>query len=577
MTTTRAAYIARLTPVAMRGYQRQWLGGDILAGLTLAAVGIPEVMGYTTIAKTPLVTGLYTILIPLALFALLGASRLLVVGGDSATAAVLAAGLGTAGLATPGSDRWVALCSMTALITGLLLILARLLRLGLVGDFLSGAALVGLFTGIGIQVACDQIPQLLGIRTAGGNWFVAQWQWLTSLDQIAWSTAMYAAVTVALIAGCKRFAPRIPGSLLAVVGLLAFAWATDAGRAGVAMVGTVPGGLPSITLPPGISWHDVTALVPIAVSCLVLVIAQSAATSRRVAAAAGERPDVNRDLVGLAAANLGAGLSGTFVVNGSPTKTQVLTQAKGRTQLANLVVVVAVIVVLTFLTGVLAHLPKVVLAGVVFMIGVSLMDPAGLRRIARHSRVELAIALATMVAAFTVSITTAIVLAVVLSLADVVAHQYRAPADLVVPRQAGGYTYTAATPGQESEPGLVIFRFGADIFFANATSFVDRVEALVRQAPHPVRWVIVDADSISEVDYSASITLAALAEFVRQRGIRVVLARPSPQLLDQLSRYGVGQDLAIQTYADLDSAVAAFRTSAGTAPAPDQGEPHEQS
>lgn len=176
-----------LVPVSLRGYKAAWLPRDVIAGVTLAAVAIPEVMGYTSIAQTPIVTGLYTILLPLLAFALLGASKLLVVGGDSATAAIMASGLLAAGIAglNPGSPQWVALCGLTALVCGLLLFMARVLRLGFIGDFLSASVLIGFLTGVGIQVATSQIPDLLGVPKGSGNWFQQQWAWITEVGQVS--------------------------------------------------------------------------------------------------------------------------------------------------------------------------------------------------------------------------------------------------------------------------------------------------------------------------------------------------------------------------------------------------------
>lgn len=567
----RSSILKALTPPSLRGYQRAYLWPDIIAGLTLAAVAIPEVMGYTSIARTPLATGLYTILLPLLLFALLGASRTLVVGGDSATAAVLAAGLiamGSSVSDSPGSDRWVALCALTALITGLFLAVARVLRLGMLGDFLSGSALIGLFTGIGIQVASGQIPALLGVKPRGSTWLEQQWGWITAVPALSWTTFAFGAGTIALIVAGMLFAPRLPASLIAVVGLLIVSIATSASAHGVAVIGKVTGGLPALSFPAGVTWADAVAVTPVALSCTLLVIAQSAATSRKVAMAAGERADVNQDLVGLSAANIAAAFSGTFVVNGSPTKTQILEQARGRTQVANLVVVVATALVLTFLTGVLASLPHAVLAGVVFMIGVSLIDLPGLRTLARRTPAEFVIAVTTMFTAFLVSITAAIILAVALSLLDVIVRQYRTPGDVLVPKADGGYEYDAAHPGVQSEPGLIVFRYGGDLFFANANAFIDKVEDVVSSAKDPVRWLILDTSGISNVDYSASANVVDLLHYLDHRGIHVVFARPTPMMMTSLRHYGLAAPLKnVQIFTDLDAAIAAFHE-AQSKPAP---------
>ncbi|MGB2838485.1 MAG: SulP family inorganic anion transporter, partial [Actinomycetes bacterium] len=211
--------VARLTPGWLHDYDRTYMGKDVVAGATLAAVAIPEVLGYTTIAQTPLATGLYTIIFPTLVFALLCSSRMLVVGADSATAALMAAGL--LGLSsvnlTPYSKEWVAYAGMVALVTAVLLFLARVLKLGFLGDFLSASVLIGFLTGVGIQVLTGQIPDMLGVPKGTGNWIQQQWAWISDLGAVQWETAAFAAATVACIVAFKRFAPRIPGALIAVV------------------------------------------------------------------------------------------------------------------------------------------------------------------------------------------------------------------------------------------------------------------------------------------------------------------------------------------------------------------------
>jgi high affinity sulfate transporter 1 len=554
-----------LTPVSLRGYKAAWLVPDLVAGATLAAVAIPEVMGYTTISQTPIVTGLYTILLPLLAFALLGSSKLLVVGGDSATAAILAAGLAGAGIAglQPESPQWVALCGLTALMTGVILLIARLLRLGFLGDFLSASVLIGFLTGVGIQVATGQIPDILGVPKGSGNWFQQQWAWMTEVGQVSWPTLAYGVGTIAIIFVFKRFVPRIPGAIVAVVGLLTVATLTDASSYGVDVIGAIQGGLPPIGLPQGLQWSDIPALLPTAFACFFIVIAQSAATSRSFALKHGDRADVNRDIVGLSAANLAAGLSGTFVVNGSPTKTQILDGVKGRTQVANMVVVVVTLIVLLFLTDLLTDLPKAVLAGVVFVIGLELIDLKGLARVSRRRRRELAIAIFTALTVVIVGVGAGIVLALVLSLLDVIERQYKARAIVLKPKAGGGYDELDASPGSQSAPGLVVLRFDAALFFANASGFTDRVEAVVSGAPDPVRWFILDCTAVTDVDYSAGQSLADVTDYLHARGIHVILARPEKDLLDTLERYELmGRISPEHVFDDLDEAIRAFPTAA---------------
>ncbi|MCX6461967.1 MAG: SulP family inorganic anion transporter [Actinobacteria bacterium] len=556
-----SSVLSRFTPVSLRGYKRAWLSADVIAGLTLAAVAIPETMGYTSIAQTPIVTGLYTVIFPTLLFALFGASKLLVVGADSATAAILAAGLLSANISgvTAGSPLWLAYTSFIALICGGLLLLARVLRLGFLGDFLSASVLVGFLTGVGVQVFSGQIPDMLGIAKGTGTWLEQQWYLVTHLDEISWTTFAFAAATLVIILGFKKFLPKVPGAIVAVILLIIVSAVTQASTHGVAVVGAVTGGFPPIGLPQGINLANFGSVVAIAFSCFILIIAQSAATSRSFAMKHGDNADVNRDLIGLSGANFAAGLSGTFVVNGSPTKTQILDEQKGRTQLANITMSAVVLLVVLFFTGLLTDMPKAVLAGIVFLIGVDLVDIKGLKLIWRRRRGEAIIAIITAVVVCAVGVEQGIILAIVLSLLDLIYRQYK-PNDFVVGiNKSGDPTYQAATPGTQSAPGLLIFRYDSDLFYANANRFIDDVEALINDAPDPVRWLILDMGAIADIDYSAGNALGGLLDFLKARDIHFAMARADEGLIQTLKDYELDKRVSSdQMYGNLIDAVNAF-------------------
>ena len=554
----------RLIPSGLRGYQRSWLRADVLAGLTLAAVAIPETMGYASIAQMPVVTGLYTVLFPTILFALLGSSRLLVVGADSATAAILASGLAGLGVSTlvPGSPHWVALGSLIALVSGGLLVLARLLRLGFLGDFLSASVLIGFLTGVGIQVGVGQLPEMLGISKGSGSWLEQQAHLLSHLGETDLLSLAFAVGTIVLVLGGKRLAPKVPGAILAVVISIIVSSTLHLSARGVAVVGPIPGGFPPLGLPSGIGWSDVTRVLPTAITCFVLIIAQSAATSRSFASRHGERVDVNRDIVGLSAANLAAGLSGTFVVNGSPTKTQILDEQQARTQVANLTMAGVVLVILLFLTGVLAELPRPVLGAIVFLIAVDLIDLRGLERVRLVRGSEFVIAVVTAVVVLVAGVQHGIVLAVALSLLNLVRRQYR-PHRFVISLDADGEpSYRPAEPGMQSSPGLVVFRYDADLFYANANQFADSVRQIITSAPDPVRWLVLDCSSITDADYSAGAALHELVTFVHNRGAVFALAGVDPELRKMLARLGILRLLHIDhVYDTVEAAVAGYRAS----------------
>ena len=563
-----------LVPVSLRGYRAAWLSTDVIAGLTLAAVAIPECMGYTSISQTPIITGLYTVIFPTVVFALLGASKLLVVGADSATAAILSAGLvglSISGL-TPGSPEWVAFCSLTALVCGGLLVLARLLRLGFLGDFLSASVLIGFLTGVGIQVATGQIPEMLGVPKGSGNWFEQQRAWIQALPDISWTTFGFAAATLLIITGFRRFLPQVPGAIVAVVLLITVSAVTDASAHGVAVVGSVHGGFPPIGLPEGITWSDVPKVLAVAFSCFILIVAQSAATCRSFAMKHGDRADINRDIVGLAGANLAAGLTGTFVVNGSPTKTQILDEQKGRTQVGNLTMSAVVLLVVLFFTAVLSDMPKAVLGAIVFLIGLDLIDRLGLMRIYSRRPSEFFIAAITGIVVFTVGVEQGIILAVILSILEIIRRQYR-PQDFVVRITADGVpSYVSATPGHQSAPGLIVFRYDAELFYANANQFVDDVEGLVEHAPDPVRWLILDAGAIDDIDYSAGISVAGLLDYLDAKHVTFALARADSGLLHTLDLYGIRSRIPAEHIFDtLAEAVRAFQSEPAAAPVQQRG------
>ncbi|HEY6682525.1 MAG TPA: SulP family inorganic anion transporter [Propionibacteriaceae bacterium] len=555
--------INRLAPQSLRGYQRSWLSRDIVAGVTLAAVAIPETMGYTSIAQTPVVTGLYTVIFPTLAFALLGSSRLLVVGADSATAAILAAGLAGLGIAglQPNSAEWLAWTSLVALVCGGLLILARLLRLGFLGDFLSASVLVGFLTGVGIQVFTGQVPDMLGIPKGTGNWFEQQWSTITHAGDANGWTVAFAVGTLVIILGFRRFIHRVPGAIVAVILSIILSSSLDASSHGVAVIGSVQGGFPPIGLPDGITWSDVPKVLGTAISCFVLIIAQSAATSRSFAMKHSQRVDVNRDIVGLSGANLVAGLTGTFVVNGSPTKTQILDEQQGRTQVANMTMSLVVLLVVLFLTEVLTDMPKAVLAAIVFLIGIGLIDIKGFQRIRAARRSEFVIAVGTAIVVFAVGVEQGIILAVVLSILDIIRRAYTPKDFLVGLDREGEATYVKAEPGHQSLPGLLVFRFDAQLFFANANRFSDQVQSLLSAAPTKVRWLVLDCSSMVDVDYSASLTLARLIQALHADGGVFALAGADPGLLATLEKYGTLTDFDnTHIYPTAQAAVAAFQT-----------------
>jgi len=509
---------------------------DALAGVTLASIDIPQVLGYTRIAGTPVVTGLYTVLLPLIAFAIFGSSRHLVVAADSATAAILSSSLG--GMAPLGSEKYVALVATVALLTAILLLVARIFKLGFLADFLSRTVLVGFLAGVGVQVAIAMFGDMLGVAMQSRRTLIQAWEVLQQFPRVHPTTLALSVLVAGSILFGQRIVPRWPISLVAVLLTIAASAAFGFAEHGIAVIGPVPGGLPSIALP-DVTWREIVALLPVAGACFVMIIAQSAATARVFAMPNRERVDEDADILGLSAANAAAALSGTFVVNGSPTQTAVAQRAGARSQIAQLVFAGVVLLVLLFFTGPLQYLPRCVLAAIVFTIAVGMVDVKGLRDVRRESPGEFTLAAITAAAVVAIGVEPGILLAIAVSLLRHVRHSYRPHTMLLTPDASGRWEPAPATPGTQTEPGLMVYRFGADLFYANDNRFADEVRALVEHAPSPVRWFVVDAGAITDLDYSAARSVRDLIEDLNRRGVKLVFGRVNQYLRSDMDRHGI--------------------------------------
>ncbi|MFY9801198.1 MAG: SulP family inorganic anion transporter, partial [Methanoregula sp.] len=463
--------------------QRSQVPLDIIAGISLAALAIPEVMGYAKIAGMPVVSGLYTMLIPLALFALFGSSRHLVVGADSATAAILAAALVT--MALPESPHYVALAGMVALLAAGFLILSRIFRLGFIADFLSRSVLIGFLTGVGIQVALGQIPGMFGIPEAVQNPIPGIVHIFTSeLTQMNGLTIILSVLVLVIIMGGRRFFKKLPWMSLVVIGTIIASWALNFSSLGITTIGLVPGGLPTIAFP-AVPLDQIPGLLGVAAACFIVILAQSAATSRAYAVRYEEKFDENVDLVGLGLSNIAAGISGTFVINGSPTKTEMADHAGGRSQLAQSITAGVVLLVLLFITVPLSYLPSAVLATIVFAIGIHLIDFNGMKNLRYRRPVEFIVALITALTVIFVSVGWGIALAVVLSMIAHLRHSYRPLNFLLVESPDRGWTLTPLESGSQAAPGLVVYQFGANLYYANEARFTSEILEIVKNASPP--------------------------------------------------------------------------------------------
>ena len=518
----------------LRPFEWATVPKNLMAGIALAAMNIPQSMGYAKIAGTPIVTGMYTLLIPLLAFALLGSSRYLVVAADSATAAILVGGL--ASMAPIASERYVALAGMVALLTGFLLLLGRIFRLGFLADFLSRSVLIGFLTGVGFQVGIAVLGEMLGIEVRSRKTVEQVLQVIRGRHEVHILTVAISFGVVTWILLFQHFAPKFPGPLVAIMGAITasayFRWSDM----GVAVVGPVPGGWPHFGLPQ-VPRSDLALLLPVAISCFVMIVTQSAATARVYAVRHHQIDDENSDLIGLSAANVSAACTGTFVVNGSPTQTAMVEGSGGTNQVAQLATAGAVALVLLFLTRPLRYLPQCVLGAVVFTVALHLINFRGLNAIRRQSIGEFALAVATAMVVVFAGVEQGILVAMILSLVGLVRHSYHPHTGVLKLGPKNEWLFESVAPGQTTEAGLVVYRFGAPLFYANASRFSRDVMMLAHAAIPALRWFVVDASAITNLDYTATEVLRDVKKQLADRGTGLALANVDSSFNDVLVRH----------------------------------------
>jgi MFS superfamily sulfate permease-like transporter len=394
--------------------------------------------------------------------------------------------------------------------------------------------LIGFLTGVGIQVALGQLSGMLGIAVRGHGTLDQLWGDLTRLTDVNPSALAVSVAVLLVIGGSRLISEWAPGPLIAVILAIVASWAFGLGRL-VTVLGTVPRGIPSLGLPSvDWSWELFGRLVPTAFSMFLVILTQSAATSRAYATRYNERFSENVDLVGLAAANIGAGLSGTFVVNGSPTKTQMVDSAGGRSQLSQIVTASVVLLVVLFFTAPLGYMPEAALSAVVFLIGIKLIDLKGMCRVFRRRRSEFWVALITAIMVVAVGVQQGILLAIVLSLIDHTRRGYRPKNVVLVPGESGVFRARSISSRAQALPGLVIYRFTHSIYYANAQQLSEEVLDLVNHSDPELKWLCLDASAVDDIDFSAAETLRSLRAVLDRKGIRLAVTQvPSD---DELGR-----------------------------------------
>jgi len=548
---------------SLRGYRREWARGDLVAGLTVWAVLVPEALAYASIAGVSPVVGLYAAPGALVFYAAFGSSRHLITGPMSATAALSAAAVGT--YASQGSGTFVTLTAVLAISTGLVALVAGVLRFGFVANFISGPVLKGFIVGLALVIIVGQLPKLLGVEKGSGDFFQKLWDVIKQLGDTHVLTLVVGLASLAIVLGLRRLSPRAPGSLVAVAFGIVVVAVFDLDQHGVAIVGHITSGLPSFGLP-HVPFSDYVKLLSSGTGILLVAFAEGLGAAKTYADREGYQVDPNRELLGVGAANLASGLSSGMVVNGSLSKTAVNASAGANSQLSGLLVAVLTILTLLLLTGLFEKLPEATLAAVVIAAVIELVDVDSLRRLygvytrrlgrayGVAARPDFIAAIAAMLGVMVFDTLPGLFIGISVSLVLLLYRTSRPRVATLgkLPGSSGHYDDIERHPQDATPEGVAVLRVEAGLFFANAEWVRSRIRAAAEQ--ERIHAVVLDAENIPFVDVSAVEMLDELSRDLEGHGVRLLIARDVGQVRDVMRR--ASEEPALQrVYPSVQAAV----------------------
>jgi len=546
------------------GYERKWIRGDVIAGLTVWAVLIPEALAYASIAGVSPVVGLYAVPGALILYAAFGSSRQLVTGPGAASAALSAAAVGS--LAAGGSGAFVQLTMTLALTVGILAIVAGLLRFGFLANFISAPVMKGFIIGLALTIIVGQIPKMFGIPKGEGNFFHQLWNLLTHLNQTSGLTLLVGVLSLALVLGLKRWLPVVPASLVTVLLGIIAVHLFNLDQHGVEIIGHIQSGLPSLGLP-NVPAHSYLELAPAAIGVMLVGFAEALGAAKTYAEKEHYAIDPNRELIGLGAANIGAGLSSGMVVSGGLSKTAVNASAGAKSQLSALVVAGLTVVTLLFLTGLFEDLPEATLAAVVISALIDLVDiPTLIRLYKLHTtglgriygfaaRPDFISALAALFGVLIFDTLPGLFIGIGVSIALLLYRASRPNIAVLgkVPGSDTDWSDVRRNADNKPVPGVAVLRVESGLFFANADAIRKDVLA---HAVDGTKAVVLDGETVPFIDVTAAQMLVAVAEDLERDGIRLLLARDVGQVRDILKRQEQGRQFpTIHAYPTVQDAV----------------------
>ena len=518
----------------LKGVERAAWPREALAGVTLAALMIPLNIGYAQVAGLPPVVGLYAAIVPMIAYAIFSTSRNVVASPDAAIAALVGSLL--MAFALPGDPARVEFALGLALVCSVIFFLFWYFRLGFLANFLSRAVLVGFITGLGIEVFVSQIGKIMGISVEAEEFFAEIWELITSIPEANWYAVAIGLGSILIIRLSKRYLPQIPGALLALIIMTAVVAFFDLEQAGVSVLGPVPSGLPSLTFP-ALGVVDYVRLIPGALAVCAITLAEGLLVARKYAQKYEYKLDGDQEMFAYGAANLAAGLTGAFVVGTSASRSAAMDDAGARSQIPSVVAAVVVAIVLLFFTDLLALLPNAALGGIVANAVLSLIEVGEIRELYHMRKSEFWIAIICMLSVLTLGPLVGVVIAFLLSTIDVVGRAARPNTAVLTALPGGGFYGSGGTHKAVTVPGLVIYRFGLPLFFANANLFVEQITAIVEGSEPPLEWFVLDAEAVSDIDTTGAGALQQVLTLLDKRNITFALSRVNDPLPELLERY----------------------------------------
>ena len=556
---SRGSILLRWLPglTLLRGYRAGWLAGDLMAGISVCIVMVPSVIAYAALMGLPPQNGLYAAFVPLLLYPLLGSSRQVIVGPDIAISLLIASTVGPIAAGNP--EKAAVLAAVLAILSGLLLVLASFARLGAIADFLSKPVLVGYMTGAALILVASQLNTLFGINLHSNDFVPRLAELAARIRETHWPTLAMGGVCIALLFVLRRLSPKLPGSLVVCAGAIGASVLLNLQQQGFAVVGAIPSGLPSFAFP-SISWRELHSLATASISIALLTYTEGILLARAFAANNGYEVSADRELVALGIADIGSGLCQGFAITGSQSRTTLNDSAGARTQLSSIAAVITLGLFLVYLTQAISQLPKVALAAILIYAGVGLVEFNVMSRIYRFYPRSAVVAGLTTLSVLIGGVVPGIIFGVALSLLGLI-NRISRPPDAVLTQVPGrGFHDLGSDAPVCAVPGLMAYRFYAPLLFPNANHFLERVRRMVADCQPPPRWLLLDAQAITDIDVTAAEMLHCLNAELREHHIDLKIAHANPPLRALLQRTGLAAEIGPESFFNsVHECVAAFQ------------------